>query len=67
MFVSFVRGTVELSTNPFVSKVVLESFFVMTPFSVIMAVIRFAIVTSNTGFQTEIPDGATCCPWPPKT
>lgn len=34
-------------------------------FSVIIPVIRFAGVTSNAGFQTEIPGAATCFPSPP--
>lgn len=30
-----------------------------------IAVIRFAGVTSKAGFQTDIPDAATCFPRPP--
>jgi len=33
--------------------------------SVMIAVIRFAGVTSKAGFQTDIPDAATCFPRPP--
>lgn len=34
-------------------------------FSVMIAVIRFAGVTSKAGFHTDIPDAATCLPRPP--
>lgn len=34
-------------------------------FSVIIAVIRLAGVTSNAGFQTAIPEADTCFPSPP--
>lgn len=37
----------------------------MDTFSVMMPAIRLAGVTSNAGFQTEIPDAATCSPSPP--
>lgn len=34
-------------------------------FSVMIAVIKFAGVTSKAGFQTDIPGAATCFPRPP--
>lgn len=34
-------------------------------FSVIMPLIKLAGVTSNAGFQTEIPEAAICSPSPP--
>lgn len=35
-------------------------------FSVMTPLIRLAGVTSKAGFQTEIPDAATCSPSPPR-